>query len=78
MAKIKFRLRGSGEETVILRIFDTSGRQVRTMSGVFSPDYHEFQWKGTDDTGSKLPSAMYFLRLSAGDDVALRTATILK
>jgi len=77
-AQIKFRLRSSGDETVILRIFDTSGRQVRTMSGVFSPGYHEFHWEGTDDTGGKLPSAMYFLRLSAGEDVALRTATIIR
>ena len=77
-AQIKFRLRSSGDETVILRIFDTSGRQVRTMSGVFSPGYHEFHWEGTDDIGGKLPSAMYFLRLSAGEDVALRTATIIR
>ncbi len=77
-AQIKFRLRSSGDETVILRIFDTSGRQVRTMSGTFSPGYYEFRWQGTDDTGNKLPSAMYFLRLSAGEDVALRTATIVR
>jgi photosystem II stability/assembly factor-like uncharacterized protein len=46
---------------VILEIFDTRGRRVRTLvDGQRAAGAHEVQWQGRDERGRELPSGVYF------------------
>jgi M6 family metalloprotease-like protein len=49
------------ESPVTLRIYDLSGRLVRTVaSGDLSGGYHEIRWNGTADTGVAVSHGIYF------------------
>jgi hypothetical protein len=53
-------------EHVVLRIYDTTGRLVRTLvDGNLEPGDHEVRWSGKDDAGHRLGAGVYFLRMSA-------------
>ena len=48
---------------VQVSIYDVAGRKVRTLADrVFPPGEHTLHWDGTDDTGTKLPRGVYFVR----------------
>jgi len=50
-----------------LRIFDPSGRMVRTLAqGAFPAGAFSVEWDGLDATGHAAPAGCYFLRLRAG------------
>jgi hypothetical protein len=49
--------------TPVLRVFDASGRLVRSFSSLLSPP-SSLVWDGRDDMGHMLPAGAYFL--SAG------------
>ncbi len=53
---------------VSLRIFDVTGRVVRTLASgsVLEAGRHDFDWDGRDDRGERLPTGLYFCRLDAG------------
>jgi hypothetical protein len=54
--------RGGGE--VSLRIYDVSGRVVRTLvDGLQSAGRKSVEWDGRDDAGSQVASGVYFCRL---------------
>lgn len=55
------------EVEVNLTVYNLSGQAVRTLiSGRRTAgSYHE-TWNGTDDSGGRVPSGVYFVRLSAG------------
>jgi hypothetical protein len=49
------------EMPVSLRIYDLSGRAVRTvMAGSAAAGYHEMAWNGTDDGGRRVGHGIYF------------------
>lgn len=50
---------------VELRVFDVSGRPVRTLLGgaFLEAGAHDASWDGRDDAGEQLGSGIYFLRL---------------
>lgn len=54
---------------VVLRVFDLSGRAVRTLlqAATLEPGAHEAAWDGLDDAGARLGSGLYFLRLETGE-----------
>ncbi len=55
------------EARVSLRIFDVSGRLVRTLAdGPRSPGVHRLQWDGTDARGRTARSGLYFAKFEAG------------
>ncbi|MBZ0267122.1 T9SS type A sorting domain-containing protein [bacterium] len=50
-----------------LRIYDVSGRLVRTLVDADVPaGAHEFPWNGLDGGGSRVASGVYFYRLESG------------
>ncbi len=55
-------------EQVALRVYDVSGRVVRTLAagGVLEPGSHHVDWDGRDDRGALLRTGLYFCRLDAG------------
>ena len=53
---------------VALRIFDISGRLVRSLvsGAVQEAGYHSIEWDGRDDAGTVAVPGLYFSRLEAG------------
>lgn len=52
-------------QKVILRVYDTAGRLVKTLLDQDIPTgLHTVAWNGTDDRGRTQPSGVYFIRLS--------------
>ncbi len=64
------------ETPVVLRIFDVSGRAVRTLiNGSIPAGRHSFTWDGRDDGGRETSAGVYFVRLE-GDQKMLTQKTI--
>lgn len=55
---------GSGGDEVDVRIFDATGRQVKSFSSRSSPS--SFYWNGSDQHGQILPSGIYFVWIKTG------------
>lgn len=59
------------EAPVSLRVFDVSGRRVRTLAArPFAAGAHSVAWDGRDDAGERAGSGVYFVRLEAAGHVA--------
>jgi hypothetical protein len=64
---------------VRLRVFDVSGRAVRTLLDAACPaGPNEVTWTGDDDTGRVLPSGTYYYQLSTPFASATRRTLMLK
>lgn len=52
-------------ERVTLRIYDVTGRRVRTLAAgrELTPGSHALEWNGRDDAGAVLDAGLYFCRL---------------
>jgi hypothetical protein len=74
---IGFELPEAGH--VALRIYDATGRPVRTLiDGDLSHDFHAVQWDGRDDNGQSLSSGIYIYRLEFGSKVQTRKMLMMK
>ena len=63
---------------VQLEVFDTLGRSVRLLrEGMLPAGDHEARWDRRDDRGSAVPAGLYFIRLRAGNEQALRRIVVL-
>ncbi len=62
---IRFTLGATdGGQPVSLRVYDATGRLVRTLhAGVLSPGPHAFAWDGADGHGRQAASGVYLYRL---------------
>jgi hypothetical protein len=63
--RIRFVL-SSGDAAPVLRLYDASGRLVRSFPARFAPGLNEVVWDGTDDGGRPLPAGVYLSRLVVG------------
>jgi flagellar hook assembly protein FlgD len=54
---------------VALRIYDLSGRLVRSLVSAAAEDAgpHSLEWDGRDDAGGATLAGLYFVRLEAGE-----------
>jgi hypothetical protein len=69
----------SGERAVLLQIYDSSGRLVRTLlEGSEKPGSWSATWNGRDESGELLPGGIYFSRLTAGDFTSSRKIVLLR
>ena len=74
---ISYRLAKSGE--VRLVVYDNLGRSVRTLvNGFRTAGNHQAVWDGTDATGKKVKSGVYYYRLTQGNFQQTRTMTFTK
>jgi hypothetical protein len=64
---------------VRVRAYDASGRLVRTLLGApLDAGRHELDWDLRDQRGHSIASGVYFLRIEAGGDVAIRRLVLLR
>jgi hypothetical protein len=66
---------------VRLRIYDIGGRLVKFFpinQLTPQPINHQITWDGKDNSGKKVASGIYFIRLEAGDFKATRKLTVVK
>jgi hypothetical protein len=74
-----FRFDLADEGHVVLRIYDVSGRRVRTLlNGFRTRDRHSVIWDGLDDTGTPAASGVYYAHFVAPRISKTRTLVILK
>lgn len=68
-----------GAESVTLRVHNVNGQVVRTLvDGPLPAGPAEVVWDGRGNDGSRLASGIYFARIVAGDESAVRKMTLLK
>jgi hypothetical protein len=61
-----------------LAVYDVAGRRVAVLfDGVKEPGDHDAVWDGRDARGRRLPSGIYFVRLSSGESRAATRRTVL-
>lgn len=76
-SSIRFQI--PAETRVQLRIFDVTGRQVKTLAdGQFDAGTHTLDWDGRDASGRPVASGVYFYRMQAGGFEATRTLTVAR
>jgi 1,4-alpha-glucan branching enzyme len=74
---IRFSLEQGGHAT--LRIYDVSGRLIRTLAdGSYPPGLHTASWNGRNDRGEGVASGVYFYRMAAPGFVETRRMVLLK
>lgn len=60
-------------------VYDAQGRFVRTIAdGEFQPGYHTVTWNGTDGSGRRLGSGIYFVRMQADGFSATKRIVLMK
>jgi hypothetical protein len=66
-------------EPVRLQVFDLRGQLVRTLvDQVLTNGCHEVPWLGRDDTGQRVASGNYLLRMQTGRHQAMSRVSLLK
>ena len=74
---IPFRI--SREQHVEIAVYDITGKLIRNLvSQVLSPNAYKVGWDGRDDEGSLVSSALYIVRMTAGNYTASARMTLLK
>jgi hypothetical protein len=64
---------------VVLRVFDPSGRLVRTLVDANQPPgIYRARWNGRTDRGRSVASGRYFYRLTVGNTIRTRGMVLLK
>jgi flagellar hook assembly protein FlgD len=68
---IRFAIPEGPVRPVSLRVYDLSGRLVRTLAdGELDAGYHSLSWDGRDGDGRAVAAGVYLTRLSTGADVS--------
>ncbi|MCK9408443.1 MAG: T9SS type A sorting domain-containing protein [Bacteroidetes bacterium] len=74
---IEYQLPADG--FVNLKIYDVSGREVMTLvSEQQDAGTHRMMWNGTDNSGRKIASGVYFCRLSVGTFTQIKKMVMIK
>ncbi len=69
----------SRSAAVDLSIYDPTGRKVRTLlHSTMDAGSHQLDWDGSDAAGRSVPAGVYYYRLRAGMETAVRSVTRMK
>jgi len=75
--RIRFSLSSPSRTT--LRVYDASGRVVRTLLDELRPGgRNEVTWDGIDGDGARVPSGVYFFQLQAGARSETKKAVLVR
>jgi len=73
--RVKFTLKKL--ENVEIAVYNLKGRLVKTLiSDKLSPGSHQVYWHGENDSGSKISSGLYFIKMKT-DNIVLTKKTLL-
>ena len=74
---IRFDIKKKGR--VVLRIYNVAGQLVKTMvDEVMDAGSYTKEWKGTNNSGAKVASGVYFYRLEAGEYQNVKKMVLLR
>ncbi len=74
-----FRYQIPSAGKVNMKIYNVLGQEVKTLVSKFHlPGKYSTKWDGTNETGIKLPSGIYFYRFKAGDFISVKKMVLLK
>ena len=74
---IRFDIKRKGQ--VSLRIYNVAGQLVRTLvDGELEAGNYSKEWKGLNNSGSKVASGVYFYRLEAGEFESVKKMVLLQ
>ncbi|MBN2541604.1 T9SS type A sorting domain-containing protein [bacterium] len=66
-------------EQVNLEVFDITGRRTKTLIDSYrKAGIHVIRWDGTDADGDPAPSGLYFYKLTAGDNSAMKKMWLIR
>ena len=67
------------EERVNIEIYNSLGQRIKTLLGEKKPPgYHSLVWDGTDSSGRRVASGVYFCTLKAGNSVRIQKMLFLR
>lgn len=71
---------GNTVDRVQLKIYDASGRLVKTLvdNTSIKPDNYNLKWEGIDNSGNKVSAGVYFYKLEAGKFKSIKKLILLK
>jgi hypothetical protein len=69
---------GQSAKGIELRIYDVSGRLVKSFALSPMPSAQSVVWQGDDDLGRKVASGVYFVKLSADGKETVEKAVLLR
>jgi len=62
-----------------LRIYNVLGRKIKTLvDQIKTPGVYQVEWDGTDETGNRVSSGVYFYQLKAGDHKETKKMVLMK
>ena len=75
---IRFQLKNS--QLVNLKIFDSAGREIKTIENKFytSGNIHSVVWNGDDQAGNAVASGVYFIQLVSGSEMLTRKLLLIR
>jgi hypothetical protein len=78
-ARTTIRFELPQRQRVALRVYDVTGRAVRTLAaGEFAAGSHALDWDGRDEGGAPLQAGLYFCRLDAGAEHGIRRMVLAR
>jgi outer membrane protein assembly factor BamB len=76
---VNLQLRMDRSDFVDIKIYDLSGKKVKTISSrYFEAGIHTLSWDGIDDGSRKVPPGLYILKLSSGQNILTKRIMLLE
>ncbi|HEX7319539.1 MAG TPA: T9SS type A sorting domain-containing protein [bacterium] len=67
-----------GGDLLCIKIFDASGRLVKSFNHSTFQPFNHIIWSGLDNMGRPVPTGVYFVKLTAGDKAFTQKVVLLK
>ncbi len=64
---------------VVIQIYDVQGKNVRSLGGDYrQAGTYTLKWDGLNESGTQVPSGVYFIRISAGNETLNHRIVMMK
>jgi hypothetical protein len=76
---INYTIAGNGKDHISIKIYDISGKLVRTVVDDYkNPGHYQIYWNGRNMLNEALSSGVYIAVLSAGPNISMKKMTMIK